>query len=164
MNRLCDNFLKTQKYVDYCVVVSAGTAIFCSTIMVFVQVIFRYVLEDSLSWSEELLRYVLIWSVFLSTGYVLARGEHTCLDIGLATLAPKLRYHLECISVTLMFFFGGLLLRYGITYAQYGSRQKSSALQIPMSWIYIAIPIGGALIMYYCIIMYIKIRRDRSAQ
>lgn len=160
MEKICDYFLKTEKYVDKVVVASAGSVIFCSTLLVFVQVIFRYLLEDSLSWSEEMTRYCMIWAVFLACGYVLSRGGHTCLDLDFGNLSPVLKRHLTNISLGLMLLFGVLLIRYGATFVYYGSRQVSSAMQIPMSWVYMAIPVGGGLIIYYCLLMFIKNQRS----
>lgn len=46
------------------------------TVMIFMQVVYRYVLADSLSWSEELARYMFIWSVAMGSALALKTRSH----------------------------------------------------------------------------------------
>lgn len=50
-------------------------------IIVFVQVIFRYILNNSLSWSEELVRYIFIWQVWLGASLGMRINEHIRVDM-----------------------------------------------------------------------------------
>ena len=50
-------------------------------VLVVLQVLFRYVLNRSLFWSEELVRFALIWSVMLGSAVVAYRGEHIRIDV-----------------------------------------------------------------------------------
>ena len=52
-----------------------------STLLIFVQVIFRYVLNDSITWSEELARYIFIWMIWLGTSVSMKTKEHIRMDM-----------------------------------------------------------------------------------
>src|SRR5215217_5315414 len=47
----------------------------------FLQVLFRYVLGSSLTWSEELSRYVFVWIIFIGVSVATRRGEHILVDV-----------------------------------------------------------------------------------
>ena len=150
--------LTLEKIVDRVVAGITGSLVGLVTILIFVQVIFRYVLQDSLSWSEELAKYMMVWIVFLSSGYVLSKGGHANIDFIINIVPPRWRRLLEQGTSCLLLFFSVLLIRHGLVLMEYGSLQKSSALQIPMSYVYLAIPIGGVLLAFYCVLIIVKRR------
>ncbi|HQE66756.1 MAG TPA: TRAP transporter small permease [Bacillota bacterium] len=119
----------------------------------FQQVISRYLLGNSLVWSEELSRYILTWIVFLGTGYVLGQGGHGSMDL-LEMLPQNIRKVLSYISNLFVIIYSFIMIKYGIEFLLIGMRQKSSAMQIPMSIVYIALPLGGLMIMIYCLLSF----------
>lgn len=138
-----------------------------SIVMVIVtlsQVIFRYLLAAPLPWSEELARYCFVWIVFLGAAIGLERGIHLGVDLFVNLLPAKLRTGLEVLSNV---FIGGLAI--AIIYASFpvielNFLQRSPAMGVQMSWIYIAIPISMALILLICIERVAKILRGSSGQ
>ena len=58
----------------------AGAGMALIAVIIFVQVIFR-LMGRSLSWSEEISRYIEVWIVFLTAGYALGKGQHICMDL-----------------------------------------------------------------------------------
>lgn len=160
MNILRDILGKLEKVVDNCVVLVCGSMLLGITVLIFIQVIFRYVLQNSISWSEELTRYMLIWTVFLAAGYVLNKGGHANIDLVLTRLSPKMRAVVEKCTLLLVMAFAGIIIRYGFMLMRFGQRQISSALEIPMHYVYLAIPIGGALLIFYCVVLLCRPRGD----
>ena len=151
------NFLFTlEKAVDKCVVLVCGSLLFGITMLIFVQVIFRYLLQNSISWSEELTRYMMIWAVFLASGYVLSKGGHANIDLLVSRFSPKIRVVVEKGSLLLILLFSCLVIRYGFMLMWFGRRQISSALEIPMNYVYLAIPIGGFLLVFYCLVLLMR--------
>ncbi|MCC8193856.1 MAG: TRAP transporter small permease [Deltaproteobacteria bacterium] len=153
METLRNVLYKLEKAVDKCIVLVCGSMLLGITALIFIQVIFRYILQNSISWSEELTRYMMVWIVFLASGYVLSKGGHANIDMLLNRFSPKMRSVAVKGSLLLIMVFSGLVIRYGFMLMRFGKRQISSALEIPMNYVYLAIPIGGALLIFYCLVL-----------
>lgn len=162
METLRNVLFKLEKAVDSCIVLICGSLLFAITALIFIQVVFRYVLQDSISWSEELTRYMLIWIVFLAAGYVLNKGAHANIDLLLTRFSPAMRTVVEKISLLLIMAFSCIIIQYGFMLMRFGKRQISSALTIPMHYVYLAIPIGGALLIFYCLVLFVRPKGEAS--
>lgn len=113
------------------------------------QVFTRYVLGSSEYWTEELARYFLIWMAFL--GGALAVRQNAHLSMGLAVMRLRggtalavRRLRDLCVAV-----FAGIMLFAGGAYVQVAMEQRTPATQIPMGFIYLPIPLAGALILLF---------------
>ena len=62
--------------------------IFAMSIIIFIQVVMRYVFQSSLTWSEELARYMFVWLVYFSVSYTARREKHIRIDAAI-NLYPK---------------------------------------------------------------------------
>ncbi|MFC4323648.1 TRAP transporter small permease [Litchfieldia salsa] len=128
--------------------------------VIFIQVIAR-LLDNSLSWSEELARYCFIWMVYIGISYGVKKQRHIKVDVVLVLLKEKGRLILTIIANILFIVFALFIIRYGFDIANklLGFGQKSPALQIPMGLVYMATPIGIGLTLIRLIqnlIKYIK--------
>ena len=156
MEYINNSLLKAEKYVRKVILAIVCFLMVETTLLIFMQVIFRYLLNNSLSWAEELCRYSTVWLVFLGTGYVLGMGAHTNMDLLVSRLPEKIGAVLEKFNAVLLVFFGFMLIRYGYVFFKLGMRQRSSAMTIPMHYIYVAIPIGGCLILFYALLVLLR--------
>lgn len=98
------------------------------------QIVARYVFSSSLTWSEEITRYIFIWSGFLSASYCIRNGVSVKIDQVVALLPEKL-YHIVriCTYIVEIIFFAYLLpFAYGYVVSSFESGQKSPALGLPM--------------------------------
>ncbi len=113
--------------------------------LAFLQVFCRFVLNDSLTWSEEMCRYLFVWMVFLGTGVGLLHRRHITIDI-VPNMIPKAgrKYYNAAIDI-LILAFTVYLMRYGYIFAMRGMRQGSPAMQLPLGYIYLGIVLGGAV-------------------
>ncbi len=118
-------------------------------VVVFVQVIFRYLLHLPLFWTEELARYCLVWASLLGAGVAVRRGQHIAVTwfverfpkaVGLA-LSVVARISVVVILVVMMWGGGKLVV---VT-----SAQISPALRIPMAVPYLALPLGSAIMLFH---------------
>ena len=120
--------------------------------VVLLQVLFRYVLQQPLYWSEELPRYLLIWVSFLAAA--LAQKNEAHINITLAVhLFPRTAQrwiHLATNLITAGFF--GLLLYSGTLVSRITAAHRSTALQIPMAAVYLALPVSAALMLLYLLL------------
>jgi TRAP-type C4-dicarboxylate transport system permease small subunit len=116
-------------------------------VIVLVQVFGRYILRMSLSWPEELARYVLVWLTFFGVAAAAARQSQIVVDTVLELVSPRVRRILEGIGALAGLLAVGLLvwtsrpLLFGPA-----SGSTSPATGIPSFWIYLAVPVGGVLL------------------
>jgi TRAP-type C4-dicarboxylate transport system permease small subunit len=114
-------------------------------VLVVLQVFFRYVLNRSLFWSEELVRFALIWSVMLGSAVVAYRGEHIRIDVLDAVLSPRARCAVGRVAQVLTFAFCVILAGTGIQFALRTLTQRSAVLEVPIWAVYAAVPVGAVL-------------------
>ncbi|MBQ3663813.1 MAG: TRAP transporter small permease [Clostridia bacterium] len=130
-------------------------------------VVFRYVFRSSLSWSDEVCRYVFIWFTYLGLSYGVLKGAHTRIDI-IETLHPKLKKPLEYIGDALFFAFSIFILRHAYTtwVNLRLSNQTSPAMRLPMWIVYMSFMVGFTLVIIRFIEKYIKklVARRKGAQ
>ena len=118
------------------------------------QVFSRYIIGKSSSFTEEFARFAMIWLVVLGAAYLTGRREHLSMDFLLRNLeGDQLSKRLNKIDVFVLLFalvvmvIGGGNLVYTTLYLG----QLSSAMQIPLGYVYAIVPLSGMLIIFYCI-------------
>lgn len=131
-----------------------ASIIVISVVMIIVtlaQVIFRYVIAAPLPWSEELARYCFVWIVFLGGAIGLSRGVHLGVDLFVNMLPEPMRRGLDALTSGLIAVFAGVVIYASYPVININMFQRSPALGVQMSWIYLAIPISMALILLICL-------------
>jgi TRAP-type transport system small permease protein len=121
-------------------------------VMVFANVALRFLTDHSILWVEEVSRYLMIWLTFLAAGLVLRYGGH----IGIDTLQSALPRHAAWIRATifaLMLIFFGTMLWLGVRYSMVTWGQTTPVMQIPIGVVYLAMPIGFALMIVHLLLM-----------
>ena len=137
--------MKVLKWLDanlekYCCVVLMSIM----TIIVFIQVIARYVFQNSLSWSEELARYIFIWLVYLGISYGCQMRKHIKIDAALYLFPKKLRKYVVILGDVLFLAFAIYIAYTGFVYSVNQTR-VSSAMGIPFKYVYISTFVGFTL-------------------
>ncbi len=112
------------------------------------QVIFRYFFE-ALSWSEEVVRYMLIWVSMIGAAIAFKKGNHIAVTLLLNKLKGKafLITQVAIILIEITFFI--IVSYYGYTLISDESSQLTPSLQIPISVIYTIYPIIGITIIVH---------------
>ncbi|MBN2033195.1 MAG: TRAP transporter small permease [Deltaproteobacteria bacterium] len=119
------------------------------TVVVFLEILFRYALHFPLFWTEEFSRYCLVWLSLLGAAIAFKRGEHIAVTVFLNRLplrTGRVMITIAEISVAvflLVIFWGGIHLII-IT-----SRQLSPALRISMAIPYSALPMASAVMLIH---------------
>lgn len=114
-------------------------------LLAFAQVIARYLLGAPLTWSEEVVRYALIWSVFLGVGIGVRKGMLVSVEVVNAALPAPLARLLTWASLAISAAFWSILATYGCIILGNVEGMRSGALEIPMTYVYSAIPFGSAI-------------------
>lgn len=110
------------------------------------QVFARYVLHSSLFWSEEFMRYLMLWIVALGAGISYTRGQFLGMRMVVEKLPQGLRRAADLLSAILILIFLGVIIWYGITFSWGTRRQTAVALGLSMFWIHISIVVGALLL------------------
>lgn len=117
--------------------------------IIFGQVIARYAFSNSLTWSEELGRYLFVWMTFLGTALAVRNRSHVALDVLIGKLPPYLQKSVIAFGYLTMMALAGVMIYAAVNMMTMGSRQVSAALQIPMRWVYMVLPVSGVMIIFY---------------
>ncbi len=124
------------------------------TLNVLWQVFSRFVLKNPSSYTEELARYSLVWLGVLGASYVAGQKLHLAIDLLLIKLKGKAKSYLEIFIQTCIFIFAFVVMLVGgfrLVNITLTLNQISAALQIPLGYVYLVLPISGAIIMFYAI-------------
>ncbi len=116
------------------------------------QVFSRYFLGEPSSFTDELARYLMIWVGILGAAYVSGKNGHVAIDVLPSRLSKENQKKLKNIVGILIILFSITALVIGgsrLVYITYVLKQFSPALQMPLSLVYLVIPISGILIIYY---------------
>jgi TRAP-type C4-dicarboxylate transport system permease small subunit len=121
-------------------------------LVVFLQVLFRYVLRQPLFWSEELPRYLLIWMSFLAAALAQKHDAHINISLCLAPLSDRARRSVRVLTDLVILGFLGILMYSGSLVVGITVHHRSTALQLPMAVVYAALPAGAFLMALYLIL------------
>lgn len=114
---------------------------------VFLQVIFRFILNSPLAWTEELARYSLIWLTFLGAAYAMSSKAHIGMEFFVNLFGVPIRKMLYIVATFASLLFFLLMVIEGYDLAMQGMSQLSPVLRIPMGVIYMIIPVSGAILI-----------------
>lgn len=116
------------------------------------QVFSRFFLGEPSSFTDELARYLMIWIGILGAAYVAGKNKHVAIDVFPKRLSTKTQAKLLFvvrIIIILFCLFAMVIGGFRLVYITHILDQYSPALQIPLAWVYMCIPISGLLIIYY---------------
>jgi TRAP-type C4-dicarboxylate transport system permease small subunit len=115
-------------------------------LIVLAQIVSRYAFNSSLSWTEEASRYLMIWGVLLGVSLSYLNGYLISIETFLKRFPAAVK---NIIRVS------NLLLSLCII----GMQMESPALEIPYTWIYLAVPVGATLLFVLFLIDLLNNRR-----
>lgn len=116
-----------------------------TVVAVTAQVIFRYGVQSSLTWSEEVARYAFIWGIFIGTSVAAHRNQHIVVDALVNAMPRALQRWLRVANLLLCTAFFALFACVSILLVQNAVPQKSSSLEISIAWVYASAVLGAAL-------------------
>lgn len=152
--RWLDNFLKAL------VVIGNGLML----LIVFGQVITRYVFNFTPSFGEELARYLFVWVVFLSLPLVAKYGGHMAIETLTSRVHGATLKFLNIAADIFTIIFMGIMVWYGVLMVIRTNFQTSPAMMIPMSWVYVVIPFGCGVMLLYVILNLVNVMRTPARE
>lgn len=119
--------------------------------LVLLQVFYRYILNDSLFWSEEVVRYSLVWSVMLGSALVAYENGHIRIELLDSVLPAFGRRAVRFVAKALTLSFCVILAWTGVDFVDRTWFQNSASLGVPMRAVYLAIPVGASLEAWFSV-------------
>lgn len=116
------------------------------------QVLSRYLIGRPSSFTEELARFALIWLSVLGAAYLNAKRAHLSIDYLVQKLSPEKQVGRRKVIEIFMALFAFVVMVIGggnLVYITLVLGQTSSALHIPLGFIYAIVPISGMLIVFF---------------
>lgn len=122
-------------------------------VLVFANVVSRYLLNASIIWVEELTRYMMVWLGFLGSGLVLRYGAHIAVDVFQDMLPARAAQVLRAAIVALLAATFAAMAWLGFRYAAFAWEQETPALGWSTGLIYLAIPLGSLLMLAHLLLI-----------
>jgi TRAP-type transport system small permease protein len=116
---------------------------------IFIGVYTRYVTGEAASWYEELARYLFIWMAFLGAAVAVRRKGHFVVHLLVDRFRPPMRRVLELFCWVIVMGFSIFIAVQGVHVMQGVSVQTSPALDLTLSWVFLALPVHGVLSFLY---------------
>lgn len=132
-------------------------------VLITAQVIFR-VFFTALSWSEELSRYLLVWSSFIGTSVAFKKGAHIAVTFAVDMLPGKIQKLVQSLSCILMALFFGITIWYSIFLFNVQVFQVSPAMGLKMRYIYMIIPIAFSVMSVHLLSQFTEIWMSKSKE
>ncbi|HHV64316.1 MAG TPA: TRAP transporter small permease [Peptococcaceae bacterium] len=143
---------KISKYADRVVgsmiIITFSIMIICCVLQVFT----RYVLNSSLSWTEELARYTFIWANLLGASYCIRTNSHARVTVIFDALPSRIQRIFILGTQALIMVVAVVMIVQGLKIAEMTHNQLSAAMGLNVSLVYLAIPVSGIFIIFYTII------------
>lgn len=133
-----------NKFEEYLL---CGSLVF-NVVIVFLSVIMRYVFNYSFSWSEELTRYIFVWQIWLGASLAQREKVHIRVEILFNLLKGKAVHVAEIVAALIWFGFCLFIVLNSFEWIGYAVQHNiiSPAMQIPMSYAYLSVPVGCAML------------------
>lgn len=110
-------------------------------------VFWRYVLNDSIVWAEELSRYLFVWISFLGGGLGVGTNIHVGVDSVVELMPARPKLVVQIAVELLIVAFTVVLIWVGWQFAMFGLRSDALLLPIKMGHVYMAVPAGGFVML-----------------
>ncbi|MBX3601476.1 MAG: TRAP transporter small permease [Rubrivivax sp.] len=133
-------------------------------VLVFANVVSRYVFNHSILWVEELTQIQMIWVTYLGAGLALREGRHVSVDTLQDLLPPPLQRLLRTLIAIALATFMLVLLVLGVQIAQFTWAQETPMMGLPTGLPYLAIPVGAAGVLLHLLLFWRRFVERRFEQ
>ncbi len=136
-----------KNFLDKIEEVVSASCLAGMALIIAIQVFQRYVLQSSLDWSEELARYLFIWSVYVGCSYATQKDRHLEVTILRNVFGPTVAKYVTIAAYICTIGFCLCVTVWGFQMVQFlaGTGQKTPALEVQMYWVFLSVPVGMGL-------------------
>ena len=153
--------------MDYFDIVMSVVCLIIMVACIFLQVIFRYLFNSPLAWSEELARYTMISLVYFGIGLAIKEEAHMSVTMLQDKLPESARRVVIIVTKLIMLVLYGIMCRYAISMTNtiFSSHQVTSTMRAPMGIFYICLPVGFAIAVLREIESIVNfLKKDKNAE
>jgi TRAP-type C4-dicarboxylate transport system permease small subunit len=130
-----------------------------------IQIFFRYVLNNPIGWSEEVIVTMWLWTVLWGAAFILSEKEEIRFDIVYSNLSERMRRIFTVITGAVLILLYGISLPASYAYVSFMKVERSAYLHVPINWMYsIYVIFAAACICRYCWLVYQAIRGEKSPE
>lgn len=143
----------------------AGISFIAMVILTCWQVLTRYVLKNSSTWSEELVSYLFAWMSLLGASIVTCERGHMNIPIIVERFSETVQKGLNCFGEIVAFLFSAAILVFGgVQITTLAMGQMTSSLGVPIGIFYIVLPLCGILNMIYTVLNIADILKKQTEE
>jgi TRAP-type C4-dicarboxylate transport system permease small subunit len=137
-------FLKTEHWTTLASMLAACLMLVIASSLGMFQIVTRFILERPAEWTEVLIRFALIWMVFLGIPMAFRQGAMVSVDVLYRWSRPGMRRVLDWLVAIASLALVFVMITVGWEYAQRGKVQTTIGLEdVSMFWAYLAVPAGA---------------------
>lgn len=137
-------FLSVERWTTFAALLGACAMLAVAASLGMFQIITRFVLEQPAEWTEVLIRFSLIWMVFLAVPCAFRQGAMVSVDVLYRWSPPRVRRVLDWVVALAALALIAVIVWFGWDYARRGGVQSMAGLEsVSMFWAYLAMPVGG---------------------
>ena len=126
---------------------AAGILLGMMLIVAMSQVVFRYLLGSSITWSEEVSKSMMVWSVFLVAPWAYRYGANVSIDFLRRGFSPRFRAIVETLIHIVVLWLLGRLFWESLFFVDRGWTITAASLPVHMAWIYMITPVSFAALL-----------------
>lgn len=150
MERIIGFFSKLSEQVDRVIVLLVFLLLTGMVLVTTLQIVFR-VAFTALSWSEELSRYLLVWSTFFASTMAYKRGNHIAVTFLIEALPKRLSAAFSALSYLLSVLFFVVAANYSWEMITMQVFQTSPAMGMSMQFVYASIPLSSLIMILHAL-------------
>lgn len=129
------------------------------------QVITRFILKNPSTLTEEILRYLLVWTTMVGGAYAYGRRKHLSINILTKKLPRNGQKILDIVIQAVIILFSVIvMIMGGMRLVSTTSNQISAALRLPMPYVYASVVVGGVLIIFYSLLFIVEDIKEMVAE
>lgn len=151
MKRVNDVLQKTAKLLETVMIVALSVMV----VVMFMQVVLRYVFSTGFAWTEELSRFMMIYMIFIGAAVLASQDGHISVTILDDLLKGIPRKVIKGVQYALTLAYCIVMGNLSLSTLSIVAKQKTPNMQITMDWVYIIIPVSMILMAIYILAKFV---------
>lgn len=156
--------VKNSSHLYNVMKVFVASLLMLMTVFIFYQIIMRYVFNSAPDWTEEVSRYLFVWSSFIAAGMGVREHVHIGIDAVVRLFPPGLQRVTQYVVACIILSLGAFLTWYGWKVVGITYTQLSPTVGLPMGVVYAAAPCMGMMMVLFGILDIVDLSRKRALE